>query len=375
MGISVSIIVPIYNVEQYLPECLDSVLAQTLEHIEIICVNDCSPDNSLEILESYVERDKRIIILNHDQNRGQSVARNTGLKKASGDYVFFLDPDDILFANDSLAHLYDIAIEDGADEVIGATLRWYEQTGERLLEYHKDYLQDNLRKVTFQDYPAFRHNAIGCNKLLKRTFLENNNICFNINLRKFEDTVFSWKTHLLAHSISVTLKATYLHRLRLSENSKSIMQDTENDVESHILAAQDMLDFLADRPKLEGLRYYFDRYFFSWCFLDVRRLNKQRPTLRKKKEILNAYYHGVLSRIPEVSPLVNVIPGRYREALDLMQKGQIEESWEVLTVEDFETYQLVSLQQQLDAAYNSWSWKVMEPLRWVSTMVKRMKRA
>ena len=89
----VSIIVPVYNVEKYLRKCLDSLINQTLKDIEIICINDGSTDKSLEILEEYKNRDSRIILLNQE-NSGQSIARNNGIKKATGEYIGFVDPDD-----------------------------------------------------------------------------------------------------------------------------------------------------------------------------------------------------------------------------------------------------------------------------------------
>lgn len=89
----ISIIVPIYNVEKYLPKCLDSVINQTYENLEIICVIDGSPDNSLQICMEYAEKDKRIIVI-EQENQGLSGARNTGIATATGDYIIFVDADD-----------------------------------------------------------------------------------------------------------------------------------------------------------------------------------------------------------------------------------------------------------------------------------------
>lgn len=89
----ISIIVPVYNVEKYLPQCLDSIIGQTYSNIEIICVNDGSPDNSIDILTDYAHRDSRIKIVSQ-KNKGLSSARNTGLHYASGDYIMFVDSDD-----------------------------------------------------------------------------------------------------------------------------------------------------------------------------------------------------------------------------------------------------------------------------------------
>lgn len=91
----VSIIIPVYNVEQYLPQCLDSVLAQTHTNIEVICINDGSTDGSLAILTDYSQKDKRLFVIDKE-NQGVSVARNVGIEHVKGDYVMFVDSDDWL---------------------------------------------------------------------------------------------------------------------------------------------------------------------------------------------------------------------------------------------------------------------------------------
>ncbi len=104
----ISVILPVYNVEAYLEECLDSIISQDLQDIEIICVNDGSTDNSLKILQDYAINDKRIIILDQ-KNQGISGTRNNGLKKAQGEYIFFSDSDDYLLMPNALSLLYTTA--------------------------------------------------------------------------------------------------------------------------------------------------------------------------------------------------------------------------------------------------------------------------
>ena len=100
-NIRFSIIIPIYKVEKFICECIDSVINQTLKNIEIILVDDGSPDNCPKICDEYAQKDKRITAI-HKANGGLSSARNTGLKKAQGEYVLFLDSDDYYFRNDFL---------------------------------------------------------------------------------------------------------------------------------------------------------------------------------------------------------------------------------------------------------------------------------
>jgi glycosyltransferase involved in cell wall biosynthesis len=115
-AIKVSIIVPIYNVELYLHKCLDSLVNQTLKDIEIICINDCSLDNSLAMLKEYAEKDLRIKIIDFEKNQGVSVARNAGIEAAKGEYIGFCDPDDYVDL-DFYGKLHDKAKETGTGMV------------------------------------------------------------------------------------------------------------------------------------------------------------------------------------------------------------------------------------------------------------------
>lgn len=110
MSAKISIIIPVYNVEKYLPECLDSIIAQTLSDIEIICINDGSPDNSLSILKDYAAKDSRIIIIDKE-NEGVGKARNDGMRAASGEFIAFMDSDDYYPNPEVLEKLYTAAKE------------------------------------------------------------------------------------------------------------------------------------------------------------------------------------------------------------------------------------------------------------------------
>ncbi len=109
----ISIVVPVYNVEKYLAHCLDSLVNQTMREIEIVCVNDGSKDRSLEILQEYVLREKRIKVLDQ-QNTGVSVARNNALKHVTGEYYMFVDSDDWLDL-ETCEVAYNYAKQNGAD--------------------------------------------------------------------------------------------------------------------------------------------------------------------------------------------------------------------------------------------------------------------
>ena len=97
--IKVSIIIPVYNSEKTIGECLDSLICQTYRNLEIVCVNDYSKDDSLNVLKHYAEKDSRIVVINHEENKNAGGARNTAIKAATGEYICLVDNDDWLAPN------------------------------------------------------------------------------------------------------------------------------------------------------------------------------------------------------------------------------------------------------------------------------------
>ncbi|MCM1311437.1 MAG: glycosyltransferase [Bacteroides sp.] len=125
----ITVLTAVYNAEKYLRQCLDSLCAQTLKDIQIVCIDDCSTDGSLAILEEYADRDSRICVLRTERNAGQAVARNLGLERANGEYITMLDSDDWL-ALDALEKAYKAVrtVED-ADCAVFRLMQCYEDTG------------------------------------------------------------------------------------------------------------------------------------------------------------------------------------------------------------------------------------------------------
>ena len=131
----ISVIVPVYNAEEFLPQCLDSILAQTLTELEIICIDDGSPDNSGKILDDYAKKDNRIIVI-HQNNGGVSLARNTGIKNAAGKYIGFVDPDDWI-DKDFYQNLYQAA-EDYQADIVGTGFCSFKNNKKKTNIFYKD---------------------------------------------------------------------------------------------------------------------------------------------------------------------------------------------------------------------------------------------
>lgn len=140
--LKVSIIVPVYNAEKYLNRCVESLINQTLKDIEMIFVNDGSTDNSINILKSYKEKDKRIVIIDK-KNEGVSEARNQGISKAKGEFIFFVDSDDWIDL-DTLEKMYKTAIQDDIDIVICSYVREFK-------DHSKEKSIDLNDKIIYKD--------------------------------------------------------------------------------------------------------------------------------------------------------------------------------------------------------------------------------
>ncbi len=186
--IKISIIIPVYNVNAYLQECLESILNQDLKEIEVICINDGSTDNSLEILKNYQKKDSRIIIINQE-NKGQGEARNAGIEAGKGEYLFFVDPDDYIEGN-TLSKVYSFAKENNSDIVWFDYRTFNEYSGEVKEKKFPEYL--SLKKQEAKElnkiFPATSYPV--WNRIFKTDFIKKNHIKFP-KTKTFEDGIFS----------------------------------------------------------------------------------------------------------------------------------------------------------------------------------------
>lgn len=211
----VSVIVPVFNAEQYLGACLDSLLAQTLSDIEIVCVDDGSSDSSVDILRSYAARDNRVTVLSQ-ANAGAAAARNRGLEMARGEYVLFVDADDFV-APTLLAEVIAVAAGSDADICIFGFDNYYSGSGQYVpANYYlrKDALPE-ARPFSFHDVPdqIFRVTTPSLwNKLFRREFLEAADARLDPDLRYAHDLPFIYGLMVRASRIAVVDKVLYHYR-------------------------------------------------------------------------------------------------------------------------------------------------------------------
>lgn len=187
MGAKVSVIIPVYNAEKYLEECLDSVLGQTLKEIEVICLDDGSTDNSLKILQEYEKRDERLIVLSH-ANQGAGYERNKGIRIASGEYIAFVDSDDFYPNQNVLNLLYSKAVTHKVS-ICGGSLLFFIQ-GNILPAISNENIKYYFEKEGIIKYKDFQQDYYYQRFIYKRDFLIEQNISFPLYLRHQDPPFF-----------------------------------------------------------------------------------------------------------------------------------------------------------------------------------------
>lgn len=279
--IKVSIIVPIYNVEKYLKRCLDSLVNQTLNDIEIICINDGSTDGSLEILEEYRRRDDRIVIINQE-NSGQSVARNRGIDVAKGEYIGFVDSDDWV-SEDYFEKLY-AEILSKPEIVIFGAMTFYENVGKTKAG---QYSSKNFPSK-FNINKLFQYHTICMNKIYRKDFLVANGIKFAENQKYGEEQLLFVKSLILAKNVSVIKKDMYNYRKNRKESLTG--QKYKKDF-SPILTCYSIINFLSNIDD-NNLKYkIYSKYLQKTLSWRSKLLPELREEYFVKLKELFAYIH------------------------------------------------------------------------------------
>jgi CDP-glycerol glycerophosphotransferase len=204
-----SIVVPVFQVEKFLRECLDSILDQDFTDFELIAVDDCSPDGSAEILRQYAQQDQRVTIVSLARNVGLGAARNAGLDLATGEYVWFVDSDDVV-CRDTLGMLMREADRTSAEVVLFDWIRFFEDGREKLAARPR-LLAQAPDRFTASDWPdVLKVIQVAWNKLIRRDLLQRTHLRFPDGY--YEDTAFNYP--LLASATSITAVPEIVIRYR-----------------------------------------------------------------------------------------------------------------------------------------------------------------
>ena len=282
-NIKVSVIIPVYNADEFLEECLNSVINQTLKEIEIICVDDGSKDESLNILEKYAQEDSRIKILTQ-HNMGPGAARNEALTVAKGEYVAFVDADDWIEEN-ALKELYEYA--DGVDMVLFNAVEHLTGTDNKKRIYPVD---DSEETFTYKDYKNLVMNSeiIVCSKLHKLSFIKENDLEFS-NSGLYEDVLFHTKSMIRAKKLKHMDKIFYNYR-KTDENLRQSEYKATN--ESFIL-----LDILDDVKTLLIREGVFEELEYNYFLFKISELKRLFDNINKEYE--ETLYHQIQDNLME----------------------------------------------------------------------------
>ena len=257
---TVSIIVPVYNVEKYISECIDSILSQTYKYIEIILIDDGSTDDSGYICDEYASKDERIKVI-HQLNSGVSSARNAGILMASGQWVFFVDGDDWI-SEDAIDCLISEGDREDVDLIVGSCIKAYVGREEldtscdilrgefNLSERMEDLLSSCVLNISSSPlmFPADMRSGPQLTypvlKLYKKSILDENHILFDVDLSIGEDKLFNlYYISCCKNKIVFINKRIYYYRMRLSSASNNI----ENRVKQIIKYEEKVNVFLNDK--------------------------------------------------------------------------------------------------------------------------------
>ena len=338
-NIKVSVIVPVFNVESYLNESLDSILNQTLKDIEIICINDGSTDNSLDILENYAKKDKRIKIISKE-NEGQGVARNVGLDNAQGEYISFVDSDDFI-KKDMLEKLYNKAENNNLDLVMCKVSSFDNETHEvdDDLWYYSLKCFDGFKKDVFNNLDTKKFtdsiSVTPYNKLYKRSFIETNNIRFP-NKYIFEDEVFFYNVYLKAKRISLVDENLYYYRT--NRKGSTVSKSSDNDYIDVIYIFRLIRDLLVETGYVD---VYKEKVYNRFIHLTLWRFSQTAPKYRQNffnlmkkdfEEILSdKLLSGVRLNINKLEPRVKSRTLKVLKAANLEEFNELD-SYKIFSV-------------------------------------------
>lgn len=270
-----SVIVPVYNVEKYLKECINSIINQTLKDIEIICVNDGSTDNSLKILEELSQLDNRIKIINKE-NGGLASARNAGMKVASGEYYTFIDSDDFIDTN-----AYETVINKKSEaDIICFGIQVFGNENSTQKKYDDTYYKikyNGLQKLT--DDIIFNTDVSACNKVFKSDIINKNNITFPDGLNN-EDAEFYCK-YMSCATTAYFIDKYFYHYRRTNNSIMSDLYKGSPKAIHHLYILKNIFEFWENNNYLTKHINLFSKIFIS--FLDFAYRNS---TTDMKKEVL-----------------------------------------------------------------------------------------
>ena len=316
--VKVSVVIPVYNVGEFLGECLDSIVNQSLRDIEIICVNDGSTDDSLSILEGYAEKDSRFTVVSQE-NGGHAVATNKGMSMASGKYLYLMDSDDILEFS-ALEDTYNLAEEKNADMVLFKSINYdndenrYYKSELYSMDKVADFIGDSV--VNYEDLGdlIFEIPVTPWSKLYNNSFIKKINVKFPEGL-VFDDNVFFWD--VLFNAERIVFLNQYLFIRRWYNYSSTTSGDLR------FMDSIEISNLIIDRFKKYGVFNQYKKRLYNlkisitnWRLSKIKKEYKQQYFERLREDHKKIVSEGLYD------DYMGVLEHRNRNVLDSSLKSE-----------------------------------------------------
>ncbi len=299
---------PVHNTEKYLNTSIQSVLMQTYDNLELICIDDCSTDYSWDILQNFAKSDDRITLLKNEKNSGSGFSRNRGLEIAKGKYIFFLDDDDWIDLN-TLEVLHEVSERDNLDMLMFKNMSYYEEDCRFDIEpyYDMEFMNKWEGKV-FNHYDLETKDIFNipvgpCNKLYLKSFLDDNNIRFtNQNLIQQDNPVF-FKNITKAKRVGI-LNRYFQNRRR---RSGSVMTFKGRRILDNIKIVELILNvFLEDKNIYNRYKKDLLNFLFRILRNKYNLINEEfKPEFAKESEILINRFYSEYDLFDDIQNSVN----------------------------------------------------------------------
>lgn len=286
-NVKVTIMIPVYNTVKYLRQCLDSVVNQTLKEIEIICINDGSTDNSLDILKEYARKDSRITLIDKN-NEGKSVAMNKALAIAKGEYVALVDSDDWIDLN-FYEKLYNTAKSQQAD--IARTTYKYYYSPQKIIDSELNAIIEEKAEKK-QDLNCNDHSVVVYNAIYRKQMLDDNNICyFDADIYSVEDIVFTARATICSEK-TIPVTGTYYYYRQIQGWSLSTINMKK--VLSVLKANERVIDLLNSYEVIipNDYRDAFIRCILRYDYIFKQALKLKDFTLEEQISYINSFLNN-----------------------------------------------------------------------------------
>ena len=270
----ISLIVPFYNCEKYIEECIKSLINQDYDNIEIILINDGSTDLSTEIAKKYAKKDNRIRLV-EQENSGVSVARNKGIELAKGEYIAFVDSDDFL-EKDYISFLYDLITNNNTDISVSLGIRKFDKYGGE--KKAKEQMQQSIILDKIKATEELLYYNIGVqpfNKLISRNLINKNNIKFEESIAYGEDFIFNIDCFTNANAVAVGDKIIYNYRV---DNENSAMAKLKPRLIKDNIKAQEIIKNKVEKidKGLEKACHYSRWHTYCDCLNTIVGCNEKK---------------------------------------------------------------------------------------------------